>query len=103
MKLNDLYIQCYVKKKPAPADETIWLEDAKFAFLYAKYIRNSRWNEQQEQVFYKDTKSLYHYVVWLKSENQTFEHLHNFMLASKVSGSNDVWINRYFELEASSK
>jgi hypothetical protein len=88
--------------KPAPKNESVWLADPKFAFLYAKYIRGTRWSEQEEATFYDDLKVLYNYAYWIvHSLNQDCpEHIHNMMLAkAMVEDKEDKdWVDLFFKL-----
>jgi len=88
------------KKKP-PKNESIWLDNPKVAFIYAKYVRKARWSEDQESCFYKDVKALYSYIFWITDSlgEKVPEHLHNFMLVKSLeSGEEDKeWIDLYFK------
>lgn len=78
-------------------DERVFLDDPKFAYLYAKYFRKKRWDEQDEIVFHKDMKCAYLYCVFIDSKVP--EHLHNFFLAKKLGNNDEMeerWISEYF-------
>lgn len=86
-------------KRKLPKNESVWLTDAKFAFLYAKYFRKSRWSESEEVCFYEDVKALYNYCYWLVTDmnEKSPEHLHNFMISASLDGDNKEWVDLYFK------
>lgn len=90
------------KERKPPKDESIWLIDPKLAFLYAKYIRGSRWSEKEEVCFHSDIKALYNYIYWVVKEtgHEVPDHLHNFMLAKQLGDSvegDKEWADLYFK------
>lgn len=97
--LCDLWGSMVAGKRKPPKDESIWLRDAKFAFLYAKYFRKNKWNQEQETVFYGDVKALYNYSYWLMNDLKVVvpEHLDNFMIAKALENDNDTWADLYFK------
>lgn len=100
--LCELWTAVQSGKKRLPKDESVWLSDGKFAFLYAKYFRKARWSEVEEICFYGDVKALYNYSYWLVTDLNDLvpEHLHNFMLAKvldNVDRADKEWIDLYFK------
>lgn len=91
-----------VRNKKPPKDESIWLDNPKMAFIYAKYIRKSRWPELQEVVFYNNLQSLCSYCFWITDTlgEKVPDHLHNFMLAKSlenISEEDKEWFDLYFK------
>lgn len=86
------------KKKP-PKNENIWLDNPYAAFIYAKYVRKSRWSESQEVCFYNNIKALYSYSFWITNSlgQSVPDHLHNFMLAKSLEDGKDEWVSLYFK------
>lgn len=81
-----------------PKDERDFLVEPKFAYLYAKYIRKKRWDEQDETVFYSDLKCCYLYSIFM--EDTPPEHLHNFFIAKNLENLDDQdrrWVDEYFD------
>lgn len=79
-------------------NERIFLQDPKFAYLFAKYFRKNRYDEQDEFIFYKDIKCAYLYCVFL--EKKIPEHLHNFMIAKNLENLNEEdsrWVKEYLD------
>jgi hypothetical protein len=100
--LRKIWEDIISKKRKPPKDESIWLADSKLAFLYAKYIRGSRWSEKEEVCFHSDIKALYNYIYWVVKElNQEVpDHLHNFMLAMQLGNNfegDKEWADLYFK------
>jgi len=79
-------------------DSKIFLTDPKFAYLYSKYIRKNRLEEDEEIIFYKDLKCAYLYCVFVKKSPP--EHLHNFMISKNLENLSEEdkrWVNEYFD------
>jgi hypothetical protein len=98
--LAKIFEDITVHNKKPPKDESIWLDNPKMAFIYAKYIRKTRWPELQEFCFYKNIQALYSYVLWIVDTGQSVpEHLHNFMLAKSLESLEEdkEWIDLYFK------
>lgn len=100
--LTKLWEDIRLGKKQPPKNEKIWLENPKMAFIYAKYVRKSRWPELQEVVFYNNLQSLCSYCLWITGSlgEKVPDHLHNFMLAKSLenlSEEDKEWVGLYFK------
>ena len=98
--LQELWIKA-IQSKELPEDETVWLGDPKFAFLYAKYFAKKRWSEEQEGVFCTDMKALYNYAWWIKDilGEETPENLNNMVLMNRIEskGKDKEWVDLYLK------
>jgi hypothetical protein len=94
--LKELWEKVLVGKKIK--DEKVFLRNPKFAYLYAKYIRKKRWEEQDELIFHTDLRCACLYCVFI--DGKVPDHLHNFFLAKKLGKIDDVderWLEQYFD------
>lgn len=99
--LRQLWNDINLNKVEPPTDESLWLADPKYAFIYAKYIRGTRWSDEQEVLFYNDLKVLYNYTYWIVNilGQSCPEHINNIFLARSIEGgdgSEKAWIDLYF-------
>ena len=93
---------------PPPKDESGWLVSPKFAFLYAKYVRGTRWSEDEESIFYSDFKFLYNYSYWIITElkKPCPKNIINMVAArnlGEMSEEDERWSALFFELIKNNK
>lgn len=100
-ELTSIWEKIIAGEREPPHDDSIWLSDPKFAYLYAKYFRNSRWSEDQEAIFCNDMQSLYAYAFWIHASlgQEVPETLHNIVLMKCVekNDKDKEWCELYFK------